>query len=322
MKLRLILSALILLMTFSLTGFAEEQNDENKPDSFSFSVDLGVLFMQSTSTLDTNGEEEISDNTRKGDAPESVWVLPLFDLRYSLPDTKTQFFLGTPIEGSNIALSMGVIQPLPELGIVTFSVAPSFGMTLWENPYEEDVKREKTPVTMLTTNLKLDKIGFTPFNLHYVHRTVAVENDKIGEIDKDLKRSGALQHLELTYDIGLTATSLLTPGISQERGDFEGKSHSYNNTGVKLSYKQQMQRLMFMIEASADRSQFQKEHPLYLKTRDDNRVNIFALLRINKLFDVEALHSNLIVGGGKADSNIDFFDSTDTYLATTIGYSF
>lgn len=322
MKLRLTLSALILLMTITMTGFAQDSSNDQKTDPMSLTVDLGVLMMHSTSTLDTNGEEKISDNTEEGDSPRSVWTLPLFDLRYSFPETRTQLFLGTPIEGSNIALSLGVIQPVPKLGIVTLSVAPSFGMTLWENPYQEDVNREKTPVKMMTTNLKLDKIGFTPFSFYYAHRSVDVENDVIGEINSDLKRDGELHYLELTCDIGLTKTSLVTPGLTHERGVYEGKSNSYINSGVKVSYKQQGQRLMFMIETSADRSRFQKEHPVYQKTREDNRANLFALLRINRLFNVEALHANLIGGGGNVDSSIDFFDSTDTYLATTIGYSF
>lgn len=322
MKSRKAFSVLFLLMTLSTVGFGQATEESLKKNPLHLTVDLGVLITKSTSTLDTNGNEEISDNTEKGDSPRSVWALPLFDIRYMLTKTGTQLFLGTPIEGSNIALSAGVVQPLPKMGILSLSVAPSMGMTLWKNPYAENVKRKQTAVDLLTTQVKLDRVGFTPVSVQYVYRRVDVAEDEIGVFYDDLRRDGNLQLFQLTYDIGLNRTSLVSPGLMLEKGDYEGDSNSYQKTGGRISYKRQGQRLMFLAELSAGESLFEKVHPVYNKTKKETHFNLFGLLRINQLWDIPSLHSNLIIGGGNVNSNIEFFDSTDAFLATTIGYSF
>lgn len=325
MKTKIYLYLLVLLFSFSLSAAAQTENGNGKKQeksSINMSMDLGVLLMQSTSTLDANGEAEISDNTEEGKAPQSVWAFPLFDLRYTLQETHTQFFFGTPIDGSNIALSLGVIQPVPEVGIFSLSIAPSVGVEAWKNPYRENVKREKTPINMLTTNVKLDHIGFTPLNLEYRHRTVAVKKDEIGRLVPDLERNGTIQSLKTTYAIGLSESSLLLPGVSIETGNFTGESNNYQESGMSLSYKKMNRAFFFIFEATVDHAEFKKKHPLYNQTRKENGFNTFALLRFQQIFGIEAMHSNIVLGGGTINSNIDFFDNETFYTAFTMGYSF
>ncbi|MBU2644363.1 DUF2860 domain-containing protein [bacterium] len=322
MKRKYLFPLLILLLTHSGNLSAQEVVKQPLGNQWRLTIDLGVLMMQSNSTLDTNGEKKITDNTQEGNAPQSVWTFPLFDFRYVLADSKTQFFVGTPIEGSNTALSLGASQPLPKIGIISVSVAPSFGVTLWKNPYEENVDRKKTAVDILTTNLKIDNLASTPVHLAYTHRTITIEEDEIGKLYSDLNRNGTIQTVQVTYDIGLTRSSLVSPGLTAERGDMDGQSNRYSQSGLTVSYKQQGQRCMFMVEASANQSLYEKEHPLYGKTRRDDGIGFFALLRIQSLFEVAALHSNIILGAGTVNSNIDFFDNNSSYLALTMGYSF
>lgn len=322
MKCKMLLTAFIILALMSATVTAKEIQPPKEDNPFDMTVDLGVLMMKSTSTLDTNGKDTIEDNTKEGNSPSSVWAFPLFDLRYNLKQTQTQLFFGTPIDGSNIALSLGAIQPLPRVGIASLSIAPSLGVTLWKNPYLKDIARGKTPVKMMTTHFKLNRVAFKPLNLYYAHRSIHVEDDEIGNLLPDLRRNGTLHYFQASYDMGLSKTSILKPGLTLERGDYDGAAQSYHNSGVSVSYQKQAERLSFMFEAMVNQSRFEKEHPLYQKTREEYRVSLFALMRIESLFGRERLHSNIIAGGGRVDSNIDFFDSNDAYVAFTVGYAF
>lgn len=322
MQLRSVCLATICFILLTGTLIAQNKEEQAEKELLSLSVDLGVLLVKSTSTLDTHGEERISDNTKEGDSPASVWTLPLFDLRYRFEDTHTQVFFGTPIEGSNIALALGVVQPIPGTGILSLSVAPSLGSEVWKNPYQENVKRQRTAADLLTTTLKLDHVGFSPVNLELIHRSVDVDQDEIGELYSGLKRDGTIQRLKTSYDIGLSKTSLFSPGILMEEGDFAGESNSYHRRGLVLSYKKKSSGYLVVLEATGSHAQFESEHPIYNKTREEDAFNWFALLRVLEPFAIESMHTNIVLGGGSVDASIDFFDSDTCYAALTLGYSF
>ena len=322
MKTRILTIFMVLAFCMSKLTFAQIPDAQTSENTLKTSVDLGVLIFTSDSTLNVYGEEKIEDNRNRAEHSASTWALPLVDLRYVLSGTMTQFFLGTPIEGSDIALALGVVQPLPEIGIITVSVAPTLGAEVWENPYETGVARSKSPVDVFTSKFKVDRLAFTPLNLEYTNRTIDVKNDEIGELEPDLKQDGRTDTLQITYDFGLSETSLLSPGISFEQGNFEGEANSYDQKMFSLSYKSLNGDLVFMVEGKAGSALFGKEHPLYEKTRRDDSAGAFALLRIQNLFDVENLHSNIILGGGVVNSNIDFFDNNTYFTALTLGYEY
>jgi uncharacterized protein DUF2860 len=52
--------------------------------------------------------------------------------------------------------------------------------------------------------------------------SLGVKDDRIGALFADLKRDGNIHSLKATYDIGLTQTSLFSPGVMLEKGDFDG----------------------------------------------------------------------------------------------------
>lgn len=322
MKVKIYIIAVVSALIISNPLFAQQDASAEYTNVKKLTVDLGVALVNTASNLDTQGEAEIEDNTEAGEASNSVLVIPIFDFRYIVAETKTEFFVGTPLDGSDLSLALGVSQPVEDLGRFTLSFAPSVGNEVWKNPYLENTEREKTPENQLTTKFNWDRIMNLPLNLTYTHIHTDVEDDEIGALYDDLKRDGYTQSTQLTVDIGLSKTSMISPGVLLKKGQIEGAASSYDKAGLSINYKKFDSNYLLILDLSANTATYRDEHPIYNKTRRDKEVGAFVMLRLLNLLDVENMHSNIVVGAGMSDSNLDFFDSNISYLAVTLGYSY
>ncbi len=321
-KLKRVVTFGVAITTMSGSLFADESLGNPRQNTFKVWAAAGVYYAISTSATSSDGIKKITDNTKEGKAASTIKVFPLFDLRYTFAESKTQVYFGIPLEGSNLSVSLGVVQPTNGLGIVSTSVAQSIGKNVWGNPYEENVERSSTNVNYLTAAIKIKKLANTGLSISYSNTTVDVKNDEIGDIDSDLKRDGSINSLGATFIIGLDQTSIIVPGIDYTKGDFNGDSNSYTKTGVKLSYLKFSREYLFSFGTSASTSSYDKTHPIYDKTRNDIKLGCYAMLRFLQLFNEKSLHANVIMGSRVEDSNINFFDKKSVFAMATIGYSF
>ncbi len=312
----------IVIITTSGLALADELLSIQKQNTFKAWVDAGVYYVTSTSANSTDGKKKITDNTKEGEVASLIKAFPLFDFRYTSAKSETKIYLGTSMESSVFGLSMGVVQPIKELGILSVSVGQGVDDKVWENPYEQNVNRSSTDVINLTTVIKIKKVVNTGLSISYLHTSVDVKNDVIGDLNSDLRRDGNVNSLGITYIIGLDKTSILIPGIEYDKGDFDGNSNSYDKTGMSFSYMKFGREYVLRLGVSASSSSYEKSHPVYDKTRNDNDGSCMAMLRFENLFNIESLHTNLIIGSRLSNSNIDFFDIKSSFTVATVGYSF
>lgn len=324
MKLISFISVVALLCSISTAGTAQEQKQkaQEKPNSYKAVVDIGVLLENTTSTISTYGNEKITTTDKEGEASNYTTFFPLLDFRYFLNESKTQLYFGTPTDGENYEIGAGVVQSLSKIGNLTAIVATSARAEEWKNPYQVNVAREKTDLSETSLKLKLAHVGTTPFNVSYVNKTVRLEDDEIGEFSSDLKRDGSVNYLDFSYDVSINRTNRITPGITLEKADLEGKANSYDKTKINLQYLRFSQTAILIAKGSFSNASFGGSHPLYDETRNETGVRLGIAARLPNLFDVNSLHSNLGLAGEWVDSNIDFFDSQTIEMVLTLGYTF
>ncbi len=311
----------VLAISTSAQAQNSSSNTQNK-STFSAFVDIGAIYINSTSSENTDGKKKIKDNMKEGETSSYVLPLPLFDFRYTFANTGTQLFLGTPLDSANLGLTLGVVQPTESLGRITGSIVTSFGEKVWKNPYEENVNRSSTGVDRITVTIEVEQIAGTGFNATVSNKTMEITDDEIGELFSDLKRDGTVKSAEFSYNIGLDQTSMVTPGIMVAKGDIEGRSNSYDESGISFSYKKFNPKYILMLKAYFGTSSYDKAHPIYNKTRNEQSAGCMVFVNLNNLFDVESLYAKIITGAALTDSNIDFFDNKTILTGATIGYSF
>ncbi len=324
MKLKSFISILALFCLISGVVTAQEQKPDMQTNKnvFKATVDLGVLFENTTSTTSTYGSDKISDYGKEGEAANYTTLFPLLDLRYILTESKTQLYFGTPTDGENYEVGAGVIQPFSQLGNLTAIIAISAGTEEWENPYETDVTREKTDLNELSIKLKLARVGTTAFDISLLNKNIRLENDEIGKLLPDLEREGTVNNVQLSYAFSINQTNRIIPGLKVEKADLEGGANSYDKAELNLHYIRFSRTFVLMLQASASNALYKDIHPLYDETRNETGVGLGVRARIPNLFDIQSLHTNMSISGERIDSNIDFFDSQTIDVVLTLGYSF
>ena len=282
----------------------------------------GAFFIQTDSQLSTeNTNSSIDDLDGPADRHEISSGLASIYLRYQFEDG-TAVYAGNPLEvGEGFALAAGVSRPM---GAGTLDVAVNWLpiQEVWKNPYQTAGPRDTTDVDAYGLRVQVQEIDGTPWEVFYNIDRIDIEDDEIGELDDDLKRSGWIHELGVKYTLPLEQNISLTPELSGTYGDIEGRSNSYH--GIKLGVQVQHVRppWVFLGLVSGFHQQYQKTHPLFDKTRQESGITTLAqVMRLN-LFGVERLFASFGAGYVWSNANIDFFDSQTIIGLASVGINF
>lgn len=310
----------VLFITLSLPAHA--QNPDRAKPGFSGKIQGGGVFLQTDSQLSTaDNDSRAEDLEGPADTFEEILPLASIFLRYQF-ESGTSVYIGNPLEaGEGLAVAAGVNQPL-SAGMIDVAVTWLPIKEVWENPYQTATAREKSDVDNYGLRLKWQEISGSPWEAAYNIRRIDVENDDIGNIENDLRRSGWTHELGIKYTLPLKQGLNLRPELSYTYADIEGLSNSYH--GVKVGV--QLQRIqppwVFIGQVSGFYNQYERTHPLFDKTREEIGVSPFAqVMRLN-LFEVEHLFGSAAAGYIWSEANIDFFDSQTIVGLLSIGMEF
>jgi hypothetical protein len=298
------------------------QGPGGSESGISGSLQGGAYFLQTNSQFYT---EDTNRRTNNLDGPadtnqEFEGLLSIF-LRYQF-ESGTAIYAGNPLEvGQDLALSAGVSQPM---GDTTMDMAVTWMPIneVWKNPYETEDSRDITDMDAYGLRIKLLEIEGSPWEGTYNIDRIDIENDEIGDLEKDLKRDGWKHELGAKYNMSLNQEFSLRPELSVSYGDIEGRSNSYLgvNGGVLLQHIQSS--WVFTGQVTGFYKQYQKTHPLFDKTRQEFGIMTLAqAVRLN-LFGVEPLFASFVAGYAMSDANIDFFDSQTIIGLVSVGINF
>ena len=286
------------------------------------SLQVGAYFLQTDSQLYAeNNNRDIDDLDGPADSYDEIEGLASIFLRYQF-EGGTALYAGNPLEiGQDFAFSAGVIQPLSnstlDVALVWIPIND-----VWKNPYQLDRAREKTNMDARGLRIKWQEIAGSPWEVTYNIDRIDIDNDEIGDLEKDLQRDGWKYELGVKYALSLNKAFSLRPELSLSYGDIEGQSNSY--LGVDGGVQLQHVRSSWVLtgQLSGFYNQYEKKHPFFDKTRQElGAMALVQAMRLN-LFGVEPLFANFVAGYAMSDANIDFFDSQTIFGLATVGINF
>lgn len=267
----------------------------------------------------TNGRD-LEDSANRYDA-----VIPLvnFDLRYTFAGSGRQVYLGTPMSDDGPpGLTLGGVWPFEDGGKIDVGafVVP-FG-DVWEDPYLVDRDRDETEKDAYGAKIDYTRILGTGFEAGYGIKRIDIDDDDIGRRFDDLERDGWVHALKLGYAFQLGKGLKLVPEAGFTIGDIDGDANRYLGYRFKLGLRRFHAGHLLNLSAGVGYRDYDEEHPIFDKDRNDTLYNVFGMYTRSNLFGHTPLFCSLLAGYSHRSSNIDFLEA-DTFMSgLMLGYRF
>jgi hypothetical protein len=290
--------------------------EEPQASGFHGDITLGGLWSSSDNQLIPGDDnKKISSLSGNGETETDVFAMAMGNLSYTT-QAGTRFFIS-----ADRSFSTGVSHDFAGIANVTLAGVAQLG-EVWEDPYLIGVEREDTDETRIGGRLGLEGIYGTGLSFDYSYMNVEVDNDLIGTKIALLRRDGLTHTLSTGYAFQLGESNSLTPKIQYEIGDFDGKSSSYDSWGGSLTHTFNNEVMMLETTVSAGKSEYDQSHPIFNTIRDDETYAVCSTITWFNPLGYENFSVTATGAYSKSDSNIDFYDSTDTMVGVGIGYRF
>ena len=330
---------LVFLCVFASTGYAQPMGIPQE-SGFSGLVNGGAgLWRVEDNMVKKIGYFKIGDSNISSidDKPKSEYsVSPIlnFNLRYTFASTRTQIFLGNQLEDLlrlDTATLLGVRQELPDQSIIGISYIYSALVTeVYKDPYDTSGSRNGTDRKINGVRLSYDKILSTDLSFQYTYRNIDIEAERSGQAALGYRagrliRDGDQHDVEFLYryvfeDGGMTHTFI--PSVKYSRFDLDGAAMSNNFFSFRLNYRYDVEQFAISVNGYYGYADYDKENPIYDKTRNDNRYGFGVIGFYKRFLGVERLALTANATINRQDSNIDFYDSEIDLYFVSLLYTF
>jgi len=306
-----------LVITPAFAQLSDEQG-------FSGEISINTGFTSSSSNFNTDGDSTITSNEQKASSESDFLVAPLGSIAYTFGQgLNHQVYAGTArddVATGTVVLQVGYKYQLESGTIIDAAVLPTImsGKT-WANPYQENVARTETDETGNAFRLKLDSIAGSNFSIDTAYATKDVENDQVAA---DLKRDSKTIYLKGQYRQPLSQTSFLLPSLIYQSSSADGDASSYDQFGGEISYFKVMNRHQLALTAGYNHRSYDAAHPEYGTTRSDNNYSLFAAYEYKNFMEWDDWSFIALAGYGSGQSNITFYDETESLVSVGLNYQF
>jgi len=257
-----------------------------------------------------------------------------FQVNYTL-ESRTQFFLGRELVDAvrfDFSQQAGVRQELADKSNVSaayvFSGIPT---KVWEDPFVEGQKRGKTDRNADGLRLGYGRILGSQAHLQYTYRSIDIDKERSGQFlgltaaeQKLLQRDGDQHEVRFGYQFDLGNKESLVPELIYTNDDRDGDAVSAEQWGVQLTYAKGGERFNLALTGSYSSADYDKRHPIYGKTREDDSWGVGGTV-----FDKSLLRAlgkdwwaTATAAYYEGDSNINFYDSTLWTMGLGVMYRF
>ncbi|WP_236783540.1 DUF2860 family protein, partial [Aliivibrio fischeri] len=89
-----------------------------------------------------------------------------------------------------------------------------------------------------------------------------------------------------------------------------------------LSVFKLMQRHQIVLTAGYAQRQYESTNPIYNKTRENNKLSLFAAYEYKNIMDWKDWSLVAFAGYGAEQSNITFYDNSEYIISTGLNYKF
>jgi hypothetical protein len=229
--------------------------------------------------------------------------------------TRSDIAIGT------LAFQLGYKYQLDSGTVLDFSYLPTIleGET-WQNPYLTNQKRKTTDEGGNAFRFQINRFLDDNFNLDLAYADKDVEKDTV--TDPSLARDAKIYHIKGDYRIPLSRTSMLQPAFTYIYHDADGDAESFNSYGLDLSWFQFINRHRVALTAGYTVKDFESASATFGKTRNDDKLSLFAAYEYKNVFDWDNWSFISLAGYSSTDSNITFYDEKEYLLSVGLNYTF
>ncbi len=293
-------------------------------EGLSGEIAITAGFASSTSNFNTEGSDTISSSNQKPTSEDSFLAFPLGSITYTFGDAlNQQVYTGTSrqdVATGIVVLEVGYRYQFESRMIMDIAILPTImSSETWENPYLVNQSRTKTDESGNAIRFQLKNIAGSNFSLDSAFATKEVDTDTV--ID-ELKRDANTIYLKGQYRQPLSRTMLVMPSIIYQSSSADGKANSYDQYGVELSVFKLMQRHQIVLTAGYAQRQYESTNPIYNKTRENNKLSLFAAYEYKNIMDWKDWSLVAFAGYGAEQSNITFYDNSEYIISTGLNYKF
>jgi hypothetical protein len=281
-----------------------------------------AMAVQRADNLWGKGSRRIDSLGSKADTNISYLAFPYFDVKY-IPDYQegqkgsTTLYFNTITEQGSI--NIGIKQALPK-GVIDVSGFYSLLAKNWQNPYL--LYRTPTNTMYFGGRITYAKIMGTKLSLSYRFAATKVENDVIGELYSTLRQDGFMHKIGIDYRYDFNKMFSIIPEFSFERGQFDGRSNSYDNYGGGLGFEVRTPFFNLNTRFYGNAAKFDRMHPIFAETRDEKTYGTNIVATFPEPFGWRKYTIMAGINGYQTWSNIRFFDRYIMMFLVGLTYSF
>ncbi|KIP68761.1 hypothetical protein SN10_17990 [Vibrio harveyi] len=292
---------------------------------FSGEVSLNAGFVSSESHFNTDNSSTINSLDESAESDSSFIAAPLGNAAYTFGHRLNhQVYAGTTrsdIAIGTLAFQLGYKYQLDSGTVLDFSYLPTIleGET-WQNPYLINQTRKTTDEGGNAFRFQINRFLDDNFNLDLAYADKDVEKDTV--TDPSLARDAKIYHIKGDYRIPLSRTSMLQPAFTYIYHDADGDAESFNSYRLDLSWFQFINRHRVALTAGYTVKDFESASATFGKTRNDDKLSLFAAYEYKNVFDWDNWSFISLAGYSSTDSNITFYDEKEYLLSVGLNYTF
>ncbi|HOJ71765.1 MAG TPA: DUF2860 family protein [Syntrophorhabdaceae bacterium] len=309
-KIVFLISISLLILCFSRIVSAE--------DKFQFQVSMGILITNKADNLWGDGYQSLTSLQRSPKAASKIIPFPVFDIKHIRDKGGTEFYLNTTTQEAG-SLALGARKRFNKSLIDAFGFV-SLISKAWKNPYVLD--RDRTTSREYGGKITYYNIFDTNINLSYRIQQTDISDDVIGDINRDLKRDGSAHAPGISYTYKIGERYMFMPGFTYEKGRYKGASNSYDSYELSLGFIYNEKDLNVITRAFRKRALFDKIHPVFGETREEDTYGLSAMINIINPFGFKKYFFSVGAVATETYSNITFFDKYGIVGFVRAGYQF
>ncbi|TNF34737.1 MAG: DUF2860 domain-containing protein [Gammaproteobacteria bacterium] len=321
-----------------VTAMAIEPIPQESGFSGYINLGAGGVNMKSNMVAGIFGQEfsdaKVSSFSSEPDAETSLLPMVAGEIRYTLGESRTQFFVGNLLEDFlrfDSATQFGVRQEAGQVG--TFGVAllnSQIPAEVWKDPYVIGVSRSTTKQNASGYRISWDKVFGTNLELTYTQRELEIDEEWSGLTQlgvpfaayQTLQREGTVKSLEAAYVFRLGDTMTLVPSIRAVDRDLDGKAMANDGYTLLVTHTWAGDQWELLSNISWGNYEYDGINPLFLDTDESSRMGVSVTAFYKEPFGLKGWRAVFGVAHFNEENDIDFYDSEATMLSAGMLYRF
>ena len=307
-------------------------------EGFSGNMTFLTGFTANSSNLDVgqSNHQSQTDLMSSGATKANGMVAILGSMQYTFGALNhKQIFLGTSrddIITGTLAFEVGYRQQLESGMVIDFSILPTLiSGEVWDDPYAVDSKREETDLTGNVVRMQLSKMMGTNFNIDMAFGESDVKKENTGLKGLDLTdeeralmtREREYFYLKSGYQYFLKdGSGILTPSINVFSSNSEGNALSFLSVGAEVNLAKRFGNHGLAFTINAAKRDYDKENPIFNKTREDKDFGAFIAYEYANIFDAKNWSLVSLLGAKTTTSNIEYYQSSQYVVSVGVDYKF